>query len=46
MKYKSYHDGAVDLSTALWVSFWLFILTTGDPDVLDAVIGLIGRIQP
>ena len=40
---SSYHRNKLDMKTALWVSFWLFILTVGDPDILDVVIGWIGR---
>ena len=33
-----------DIKTALWISFWLAVLTAGQPDLLDAIIGLIGRL--
>ena len=34
----------VNLKTALWVSFWLYILQTGSPSALTAIIQLIGRL--
>lgn len=41
MKIKSYHDGTMDLRTALWVSFWLFIATINEPDLIDAVTAYV-----
>jgi hypothetical protein len=32
------------MKAPLWVAFWLFILTEGDPDLLGAIIDLVGRI--
>lgn len=31
-------------SMALKVAAWLLILTHGEPDILGAVVGLIGRV--
>lgn len=33
-----------DMTTALWVAFWLLVLTKGDPDLIDAAVALIGRL--
>lgn len=30
-----------EFKAALWVAFWLFVLTVGDPDIIDASIDLI-----
>ena len=30
-----------ELVAGIWASFWLFILTLGNPDLLDVVIGFI-----
>ena len=43
MKLRSYQGEKLDMSTALWVSFWMTILTLGNPDLLDAIIAYIGR---
>jgi hypothetical protein len=43
MKLKSYGEGMADFRTALWVGFWLYILQAGEPSLLGAVIGWIGR---
>ena len=43
MRYKAWRQGAVDLGAGIWASFWLFILTVGDPDLVDAVIAWLGR---
>jgi len=32
-----------DLTTALWTAFWLFVLTTGDPDIIDLVQTWLGN---
>jgi hypothetical protein len=44
MRIKGYREGSLDLRTALWVAFWLYILQSGNPSVLDAVIAWIGRV--
>jgi hypothetical protein len=33
-----------DVKTAMWVVFWLTVLTAGEPDLLSAVVGWIGRL--
>lgn len=33
-----------ELTTALWVAFWLYILQAGEPSLLVALIGWIGRL--
>ena len=38
------NEGKVDTRTALWVSFWLYILQAGEPDLLDALVKLVGRL--
>ena len=43
MRIKGYHDGTIDISAGLWASFWLFILTVGDPDLIDALTAWLGR---
>jgi hypothetical protein len=45
MKIKGYHDGKIDISSGLWASFWLLVLTLGEPDLLTVLIDWIGR-QP
>ena len=32
-----------DLTTALWVSFWAYILQAGNPDLLDVIIQWIAQ---
>lgn len=32
-----------DLTSALWVSFWLFIATKGDPDIVDMVVRILEK---
>ena len=32
-----------DLTSALWVCFWLVIAFTKDPDLLDTIIAWIGK---
>lgn len=32
------------MTYALWVSFWLVVLTKGDPDIIDQVIAWLGRL--
>jgi hypothetical protein len=34
----------VNLKTGLWIGFWLYILQTGSPSALTAIIQLIGRL--
>lgn len=29
--------------SALWVSFWLWFLSAGDPDILDQVVKILGN---
>jgi len=43
MKLK-YSDETLDLRTALWVALWLFVLTKGEPDLIDALVKLIDRM--
>lgn len=43
MRIKGWREGTLDFRTTLWVCFWLFILTTGEPDLIDAVTAWIGR---
>lgn len=43
MRIKTWRQGSADISSGLWVSFWLLILTVGDPDLIDATIAWIGR---
>lgn len=44
MKIKSWRDGGtLDMNGALRVLFWLYVLTIGNPDLIDAVISWIGR---
>jgi len=33
-----------DIHSALWVVFWLIILTYGNPSLLQAIIGLVNRL--
>ena len=32
-----------EIKTALWISFWLFILTWGDNDLIGAIVNLINK---
>ena len=32
-----------ELKTALWITFWLFILTWGDNDLIGALVNLINK---
>ena len=31
------------VSSAIWAVFWLLVLTSGDPSIIDATIDFIGR---
>lgn len=42
MPLLTYYDRVY--STALKVAAWLFIVTAGEPDLLGALVALIGRI--
>lgn len=31
-------------STIMWILFWLILLTVGDPDLLDKIMGLLDAL--
>ena len=33
-----------DMKTALWIVFWVFVLTWGEPDLISSVVKFIDRL--